>query len=155
MKNFNGSLIWAGAMGGLLLGWSSIALALWLCRAIVQIFGSPINSLFLLLLVGLLLFLPALPIIGFAVGMTCTFFWQSIITKEQLEAWRLRVLVVLFLPLLWLGFLNGIAAICLTAPITVKQFNRGIEVGMNWWPKRRWRHLFGLANDWEREENGQ
>ena len=149
MKHCNGSLIWTGGLSGLLTGWSSVALALWFCSWILRFDGS-----FLLVpLVGLLVLLPAFPIGGFAMGMACAFFWHSVAAQEQRDEWRLGVLMVFFLPLFWLGIVGGIAAICLLAPLTVKQFHRGLETGLTWWPRRRWRHFVGLANEWEREEN--
>ena len=144
-------LIWAGAVAGLLAGWSCIALALWFFAMIPRFHGA--HSFIVLLLAGLFLVLPAFLMAGFAVGMSCAFFWHSIVTKEQLESWRIGVLIVLFLPLFWLGFVYGLAATCLLAPLVIKKFNSGIAIGMDWWPKRRWRHWFGLANDWECDKN--
>ena len=134
-----------GICSGLFVGWFCFALALRLFWHLGQTDYLSRYSSFFLLVGAVFLLLPMFPIVGFAMGMTCAFFWRGCARKEQLESWRLWVLIPFFLPLFSLGLINGVASICIVAPMMVKPFNRGINFGVTWWGERRWRHFVGLS----------
>ena len=149
------SRFWAGALCGLLTGWPAIGLMLWVFALAAKWHSSsPLLSSYWALGVGLVAFIAAFPVTGFALGIACAFCWHPVAGAKQLSRWKLGFLALFFAPVL----LTGWAALCFVTalfPLMALPFQSGIEVGGDWWKRERWRHFAGWANDYERENGDQ
>ncbi len=99
-----------------------------------------------------LLFLASFPLISFGMGMISSFFWHNCKNIREQQDSAIQVLIVFYLPILLIP-LVGLVLALLTFYITSLAFVKALNFCAMWWPNRGWRHLFGLANDWEREDS--
>lgn len=97
----------------------------------------------------------SLPIIGYAMGFICAFFWHALPAKpgDSLIGPAMLVLLIVQLPLwfsLGLAIVPALIAVC---PLLIFPMRRGLETGLIWWSHDGVGHFFGLRNNWEREAN--
>ena len=150
MKN-NKSRFWAGALSTLLLGWLAFGFTIWLSGEILQRDPSPGSDYMYLpniwfALAILLLWLSALASISFVCGAFCAFFWRDIADKNTYDSSGFWLFPLILLPSMLLCGL-GIIAFFPCLPL----YYKGTDFGNKWWPQKRYRHFFGLSNDWERD----
>ena len=88
----------------------------------------------------------------FAAGLICAFLWHPVAGAQTRRNWGAWFMLIVLAPLLIAEPLAILVLIFLYALLLIP-FLGGLERGEEWWPRRPWRHLFGLANPWEREEN--
>ena len=96
-------------------------------------------------LVGLL-------ILAYLMGLMCAFFWHQLQLSEAPIGWSVIVLIFAISPTLVAGGLDVFLVVCILFFLGIFPIRRGLEVGMKWWPQRRYRQFFGLANDYERDD---
>ena len=95
----------------------------------------------------LLVWLGAFPVASGVAGLVCAFFWHDVARETDYERWGFWVLLLALVPTV---LVYG-AGLVLFLPC-LALFYKAIDRGVKWWPNRRYRHLWGAANDWEREE---
>ena len=139
-----------GALLALLLGWSAVAFGIWL-TIVISNYLDPTPVLFppteLLLGFGVP-WLVAFPLIGFAMGVVCAFFWRSLAPMEQQRHWTIGLLLVFCLPTSLLG-LGGFCFLTIEFPLMLFTLRRGLE------SRPRWSSFFGLTNQWERDPDAK
>ena len=91
--------------------------------------------------------------LAYLMGLMCAFFWHQLQLSEAPIGWLVIVLILAISPALVAGDIDVFPVIFILFFLGIFPMRRGLEIGMKWWPKRRWRHLFGLTNDWERDED--
>ncbi len=135
-----------GALGAIAGGWLALGVLIWVSLLLDETVSSLyVKSGGLFLGLAALLWILSLPLLGWILGMICAYFWHGVADMATQQQWGLQVLLVIFiLPVF--GF-------ACAYPFVVWPFFRAIEFGNDWWPKRRHRQFFGLANDWERDED--
>ena len=136
---------WAGAWCASLWSWLAIALCGGLLRMLY--FGWDWGFL-----IAIPLAVASLVAILFGAGVFATYFWVAVADYSSDARWNEFVVLIILSPLLLLG-LRGILALALAFLVAILPFDFGRDWGEEIWEKRRWRHLAGVTNDWEREEN--
>ena len=136
---------WAGALCATLWTWLALALCGLLLLSLHRNFDW---GVLLALPMGLL----SLVAILFGAGVFATCFWIAIADSDSYAHWSEFTIVIILSPLLLLGAW-GICALVFAFLPAILPFDFGRDWGEDVWENRRWRHLFDLANDWEREEN--
>ena len=89
--------------------------------------------------------------IFYGAGVIATFFWHAIVGVRKSVNWSVWAILLTFLPVLVINKLSLIFVICLF-PFAIVPFVFGADWGDNFWKHHRWRHFFGLSNDWERDD---
>ena len=138
--------IFAGALCALVAGWAAVAFGIWLTFIAVD-YLDPAPSLFPApqYLIGFgVLWLVAFPVIGFAMGLICAFWWHELAPIGKQQHWAIGLALTFFLPSAILSF-GAICLLIVAVPLMAVALMQGIE------KQSRWRHFVGLANDYERE----
>ena len=138
-----------GAVITVVIGWSAFGLITWVVPQLEgQLQSWDLLPSSLSYWLAILFWIASFVAISFVIGVICALFWHPIASEDHYRFWGLWVLLAIFFPsMIFSGFSALIFPFCL--PV----FGRGTDYGAQWWPNRRWRHLFGLANDWEREKD--
>ena len=96
-------------------------------------------------------------------GLVCTYFWHRINpAPPRLPATLLMLILYYGFPFLWslvqgdtdtgkLFIETTFAYLLVGTLVSLWPLQLSIGFGLKWWPKRRYRHFFGLSNPWERE----
>ena len=146
MKTENWSFLarfWAGALCAALWSWLAIALIWALLMPLHRNFDWGA-------LVAIPLALCSLLAIFFGAGVLCSYFWISVTDSVRSTRWGERTIALVLAPLLMLG-LWGVPLLVFAFLLAILPFDFGRDWGEEIWERRRWRHLFGVTNDWERD----
>ena len=140
--------IWMGALSALIVGWSAIAFGIWLTSVAIGYLRPPPSFLLppteYILGFGALWLAAVFPI-GFAMGLICSFFWQSVEPTEYQQQWATGLSIVFFLPVAILGC-GALCVLLFAFPLLLFALRRGIA------GRAKLPHFFGLTNDWERDD---
>ena len=145
----------AGTACAVVASWSGLALFFYLALALIfsdalgsaPVFAAEWLNWVFIIGAGLLIFMVTFALLSWAAGLICALFWHDVATKSVYERWGFWVWLLCLAPIIWwygLGLL-----VFLPSLVT---FYKAIDFGVEWWPRRGWRHLLGLSNDWERED---
>ena len=145
----------AGAICAIFASWLGLALFFYVALTLVwsnEFWQSPVfDSAWLtwLLIVGfgLLILVVTFAVLSFAAALICAFFWHGVATVSNYERWGFWVWLFALAPAM---FVYGLGLVAFLPSLVT--FYKALDSGVQWWPNRRWRHLFGLVNDWERED---
>ena len=134
---------WAGAGCASLWSWLAFALAKALLMPLHRNFDWGALVAIPLALCGLLA-------IFFGAGVLASYFWIGVADAGRNTRWGEWTVLLILAPLLWLGWWT-IPLLVFAFLLAILPFDFGRDWGEEIWEGRRWRHLFGAANDWERD----
>jgi len=143
---------WAGAISTILLGWLAFGFTIWLSAEILKRDFPESDYMYIpsgwVVIAVIWLWLSAFVSISFACGTLCALFWHSFANKNDYDNSGFWLFPLVLLPSL---FLCGLGVLAFFPCLSL--FYKGTDFGNKWWPQQRgWRHFFGLANDYERDE---
>ena len=143
----------AGAVCAILASWLGLALFFYVALSLIlsdalsaPIFAAEWMNWALLIGAGLLVFVVTFALLSFVAGLICAFFWNGVATKSNYERWGFWVWLICLAPAIWaygLGFWAFLPSLF--------TFYKAVDFGVEWWPRRGWRHLLGTTNQWEHE----
>ena len=145
MKRQRAGRFWTGAICATLWTWLALALNFWVAALVAAQFSW---GLWLGALYGLLAFVA----IFYCAGIIGTFFWYCVANSKDCQDWGAWTVLIALTPILAVSPIALLLLIFLL-PCAVLPFLRGAEWGEDCWKRERWRHFFGLSNDWERDND--
>ena len=152
-------LLWQGTLAAVIAGSAAFVCARFVSSGFIYLFRTDIAT-GIRLAVGFILVFHLVNL--FWMGMVSTFFWHRVRPRPPRFLPQVLLILVLHLafPFLW-SFAQGTtqnhftematAYILTSTLVSLWPLQLSIEFGLKWWPKRRYRHFFGLANDYEYE----
>ncbi len=150
-------LFWKGTFSAIIAGILALVVADWVASLLTQLFAMDRTDSALFKIVFILIFHLAN---FFWMGMTAAFFWHRIRLQTERLVKLLLILVPYYsFPFIWMAahrqrvdFLAGVPFVLVATLLSLWLLDASIRFGLKWWPKRRYRHFFGLTNDYESDE---
>lgn len=143
---------WAGTGCAALWSWLASALIFFCSRGLADTQFAQRAAGWFVSLICLAWWLTSVFPVLFMAGAIASFFWHPLERICDLKIWGAWCVVIILAPLLLIDWLPFYLLICF-APLAILPFHSGLGRSAEWWRRRRYRHFFGLSNDWERDQN--
>ena len=96
--------------------------------------------------------------IFYGAAIIATYFWAKVAdnsgNNKKYAAWGTGTVMLILAPMVAVNPI-GLLVVIISCPLAFWSFRSGMPSGEYFWKHRRWRHFFGLTNDYERESKDE